>query len=828
MKNKTLPILLVIPFVVAILAFVSVVALNNTVASDILGIDWAYLDTMAFKADPAMPIALEASPRIDESLILAPGNDLVWSVSELNGSSTEKAAVTKNNGSYFLYALEEGDVKVTCSNERGTVSRYFTATIFENGTITINDKRAISGNSVKTYRTYGMYDFVYNSLIKDSYSNQPATIEFDSTVYFETEIGQEVELVDKSSNLDYEDGKIIIKGAGDSYFTLASKEQSWIRGTYRFEVIDGAYNIYSYDDLLMATNLSSNGEKAVLQVNLESMKNTYVYAHGGYNDTKLKDNTSLMGHYDWKNKEFSFADDVYRFETTYNHEFIDQYNSQMGTNFKPEIISGIHVQKDFYGNGFTLNFHELAYPSHGSIGKNGKLMPGDEDLFKGPLPFVTIGPLEENFMVKALGQDNSGIYLDGNNITLDNVLVSNTNNTDDMYNLTYVGTVVDVYGQGNKITNSIIQNGKVAVRAFEADGFELDNCILRNACEFLLKVGSNDVSKPNSEKSVIYDVHNEVVNKSFNDFFGDTSSASGTANSIYSAFIGNAFGGREASSDNTYMQLIQKYVTKSYKDYSDDEMVQLLGYTQNALDNTVNFNAPHKMKVNDTAFYNSGIFSIALETSFNGGYLYSGLPTPIQLVTSILGGTVIPNMIGGTSRPIDLSIEGNTNFYDWKDVDSIDVSSLIDENISSIASSLAGHDINITIDDFFPIKSMLKESLKEMGCLYERDGKQYANTKIAYYGGGLNGSDWGVTSLIGENDFSSNVIVDLVAANIGNRFINEAWYTQIFAKAVIMATGTHPFKFVTNDVVGTDTPSLFGKAPTIKDLQDNYAKGASI
>ena len=828
MKNKTLPILLLIPFVMAILAFVSVVALNNTVASDILGIDWNYSDTMAFKADAATPIALEATARIDESLILAPGNDLTWSVSELNGSQTEKAAVTNTNGNYFLYALEEGEVKVTCSNERGTVSRYFTATIYENGTITINDKRPRSGNSVKTTRTYGMYDFVYDSLTKDSYSSKASTIEFDSTVYFETEIGQEVKLVDKSSNLDYEDGKITIKGAGASYFTLASKEQSWIRGTYNFEVIDGAYNIYSYDDLLMATNLSSEGEKAVLQINLESMKNTYVYAHGGYNNTLLKDNTSLMGHYDWKTKEFSFEDDTYRFETTYNHEFIDQYNAAMGTDFKPEVISGIHVQKDLYGNGFTLNFHELAYPSHGSIGKNGKLMPGDEDLFKGPLPFVTIGPLEDNFLVKALGQDNSGIYLDGNNITLDNVLVSNTNNTDEMYNLTYAGTVVDVHGRGNKITNSIIQNGKVAVRAFDADGFELNNCILRNACEFLLKVGSNDVAKPNSEKSVVYNVHGQSVNKSFSDFFGDTISSSSTANSIYSAFIGNAFGGREASSDNTYMQLIQRYVTKDYKDYSDDEMTQLLGITQNALDNTVFFDDPDKMKINDTSFYNSGIFSIAFETSFNGGYLYSGLPTPIQLVTSVLGSTVIPNMIGGTSKPVDLTISGNSNFYDWKDVDSIDVSSLIDENISSIASTLAGHDIDITIDDFFPIKSMLKDSLKEMGCLYEKDGKQYANTKIAYYGGGLNDSDWDVSSLTGENDFSSNVIIDLVKANIGNQFINEAWYTQIFAKAVVMATGTHPFKFVTNDEVGSDTPNLFGKAPTIKDLQDNYAKGASI
>lgn len=829
MKNKTLPILLLIPFVVALLAFVSVVALNNTVASDILGIDWNYLDSMAFKADSQNAIPLEATPRIDETLILAPGNDLVWSVSEINGSDTSKAKVEETNGNYFLYALSEGDVKVTCSNERGTVSRYFTATIFENGTITINEKNAKSGNSIKPYRTYGMYDFVYDSLTKDGYDKKPASFEFASKVYFESEIGQGVKLVDKSDNIDFEDGKVTIRSAGMSYFTLASIEQSWIQGRYEFEVIDGAYNIYSYDDLLMATNLSSKGERAVLQVNLESLKNTYVYAHGGYNETKLKDNTSLLGHYDWKKKEFSFDKELYSFETTYNHEFIDQYNASTGSEFKANVLSGIHVQKDFYGNGFTLNFHELAYPTNGKIGDNRKLVPGEKDLFKGPLPFVTIGPLDEGFMVKALGQDNSGIYLDGEGLTLDNVIVSNTNNVDDMYNLTYTGTVVDVYGKNNKITNSIIQNGKTAVRAFSADGFELDNCILRNACEFLFKVGSNDVAKPDVEKKINYTIHGQTVNKGFFQYFNNTVDDFGTADSVYSAFVANAFGNRDfEQGGNQYLQLLQSMATQKYMEYTDDEMVQLLEATQNGLDNTEYVQSPDKMRINNTNFYNSGIFSIAFESAFNGGYLYSGLPSMIAMVVDMLGGSIIPNMVGGTSRPVDLTIDGNTNFYDWKNIDTIDISSLIDENISAMASSLTGNDYNISIDDFFPVKKMLKKELDKMGCFYSKDGKKYINTKIAYYGGGLNKSSWDASNITGENDFSSDVMADLVRANIGNEFIGDAWYLEIFAKAVIMATGTHPFKFVTNDkITNNEQPDLFGKAPQIKDLQDNFQKGAN-
>ena len=54
MKKKTLPILLVIPFIIGLLTFVSVMVLNNTVASDIDDILIPYKGVEGFKLDSAI------------------------------------------------------------------------------------------------------------------------------------------------------------------------------------------------------------------------------------------------------------------------------------------------------------------------------------------------------------------------------------------------------------------------------------------------------------------------------------------------------------------------------------------------------------------------------------------------------------------------------------------------------------------------------------------------------------------------------------------------------------------------------------------------------
>ena len=106
---------------------------------------------------------------------------------------------------------------------------------------------------------------------------------------------------------------------------------------------------------------------------------------------------------------------------------------------------GVRVQKDFYGNGFTINMHELAYPNHGKIDSvTGKLTPDRElDYFFGPLTFVSIGDIENIPVVRAYLCDNVGILLDGDNLTINDAKFSNSNSIDNMYNLGFTGTFLN-------------------------------------------------------------------------------------------------------------------------------------------------------------------------------------------------------------------------------------------------------------------------------------------------------------------------------------------------------------------------------------------------
>ena len=104
MKKKTLIVLLIIPFIIGLISFVSVVLLNITVASDISGITWAYQETEAFKISTE-GYKLVAEPEINNAnLIIRPGNELVWEVVE--GEDVVEIRQDEN-GDYYLYTKKE-------------------------------------------------------------------------------------------------------------------------------------------------------------------------------------------------------------------------------------------------------------------------------------------------------------------------------------------------------------------------------------------------------------------------------------------------------------------------------------------------------------------------------------------------------------------------------------------------------------------------------------------------------------------------------------------------------------------------------------------------
>ncbi len=848
MKKKTLVILLIIPFLIGLLSFVSIIVLNITVASDITGIKWKYNETEGFKIREE-PYLLEAEPIIDSNLILASGNDLIWYEDTNEEEGTGLIDIKKENDKFYLYAKKEGSTKIICSNEKKTVRNEFDAVIYDNGAVIINPTRKASSNKIDKTKYYGEFDYKYEGEADKTKTPSKINAKFRvvPSVLGAGNVSQAVELVyeETSQNISYDATKneVTIKSALkdsegnllDSYFTLRSVEKPYLKGKYTIKIIDEAVNVYNYDDLLYATNYSEKGEKVVLQVNLGSLKDVYEgevtvlpnvkglnldqAKENGFityvpTEKKKDNNTELFGHYDFKNNSFSFENEIYSYETSYNHEYLDLLNKNPDTKdkYSTSVATGIHVQKDFYGNGYSINTNELAFPRYATVDQNLKRLKPTRsngstkgDVFLGPLAFVSIGDPENESLVKAYGEDNSALYIDGNNITLNDLRIQNIDENINRANLNFVGTCINIKGTNNTLKNSVMSNAKNIVRAFDTDGLLINNSILRRSAEFNLMVGSNSYSKYNENQQININEGSVKVNDTFTNYFNTATNDSNT----------------NAVADTYYTKLLNGDST-----INENDLYNTLNKSQEYLDNTSKYinsdgsiNYAAKINVKDTLFGDSGIFSIALESLFNGCFLYNAYPSMVSgLLSSLFNGSN-PDKIGGTSAPVELTLSGTTKFYDFKRIDEIDVNCLVEQIISSFLTQL-GKDTVITVDDIFPMKTILKEMAKELEYIYSKDNEEYLNTEIAWYGGGKNLSTVKYDLTTDLNTYSDSMSVDVLKYNLKHMASSDK-VTGMLKECVLFAIGFNPFKFVTNDKSEASSPKLFDKSPEINELIKN-------
>ena len=162
MKKKNLIILLIIPFVIALLGIVAINATFNVFYGDLSGIDWNYDDVEGFMVSDTL-YKLEAKGYASESTRLAPGNSLIWTIENKNSSDVEKyAEIVESSGSYYLKAIKPGDTILTVSNQKGNVFRRMEAIIYSDGLITLTPHIKSSQNNIDSSIYYGKYDFDEN------------------------------------------------------------------------------------------------------------------------------------------------------------------------------------------------------------------------------------------------------------------------------------------------------------------------------------------------------------------------------------------------------------------------------------------------------------------------------------------------------------------------------------------------------------------------------------------------------------------------------------------------------------------------------------------
>lgn len=811
MKKKSLLILLLLPFVVSLLTLATTKMISNAIDHDISGIEWNYRQNEGFKV--GTNVKLEAEGISDGLQQLSPGNDLVRSVENYDDVYEDPYAEIKVlEGSYYLYPTAQGKVLLTCSNEKGNVSRSFIGIIYENGAIIINPNTTLSQSNIDPSLYYGEYDLVNKEKVKSEAS-------FMIDVY--SDEGSDYSIADYSDNIEYTGDGSTFKflDGGEANFDVIS---GFYTESFSFDIVDEAVNVYSFKDLMHCTNQSSLGEKVVLRKSLLSAKEIYkvdessgkiVFQNGQPVRLSTNKDAELFGDlatYNFDTGKFDFSSYIYKFKTLYNHEYIDQRNAKnSGEKISDEVLVGVHIQKDFYGNGFTLNAHELTYPTDVL---SGRAVPSDNDLFKGPLSFFSIGDPTGKPLIEAYGEDNISFYIDGGkgedsrNLIIDDVKFKATSNNSDLNNFNYVGTVVDVYGDDITLKNSVISNGKTGLRVFSSMNFLLDNSYIYNSREFNLKIGTNEYIDISG---------NENIKGNYDGIAYDTTISSFMNDPIDSD--GNTLG-------DVYTQSALMYnLTTTELSYSD------MLYGLNAINGALNTSDisedsyKNEVTVKDTYFGYSGLFSIAFDSLFNGPYLYADKPSFLSSLLTTLVGTnsLSPDGIGGISYPTKLKLSGKTRFYDYKDVNdeaSLDASCLIDQNVSSFISG-AGYEYDLTTDDFFPLKSLYVEKAGEVGSLYSpSEEKRYVNTAIAYYGGSKSYSTIDTSELEDESRLNDTFSIDILNYSLNNIYNSDDQILSLMLTAmrrcVPLATGFEPFKFVSYKGDGY----LYGETPQIGDL----------
>lgn len=795
MKKKNLIILLLIPFVITLVGVITINTTFNFIENDMIGIDWSYDEIEGIKLEDKLH-KLVASPIYEQGYPPLKEEALVWSVYDSDNHEENKyAKIVNENDNWYLQPLQIGEVKVTCSNKKGNIFKTMTVIIFKEGAIVVQSKIKASQNNIDPNIYYGEYDF------DKSLNKQKATFEFEVKTIGDLQIN-DLQYVNNTPDIIEIDevNKIVkIKTSGDASFTVKTNNDEMVKPmTYSFKVVKDGVNVYDYNQLLACTNKSTNGEIVVLRKSFESVNNL--------NNT-TDNNVVCFGNYT-DGKKIDFTSDVYSFETTYNQDYIKAWNEFVNSNprykkISNRVLAGIRVQKDFYGNGYTINLHNLTFPSSTMdvVDSNGNKTTisalSKDDLYRGPLPFYSLGEHDNMPLIEAFGQDNVGMYVDGSDILINDVNLKNCDFGNLMSNLDYVGTVLETNGNNITIKNSRLSNGKQVVRSFSSTNVSIVNSMLSNARNFLLTIGSNDYIKADLLKEYEFTLLNgEKITSTINNYLMKSNAGDDTLN----AFVIGSFTDKEK---------MRKAILDIQNALNDESLIKDI--------------YKGSMNIKDTMFYRSGIASIGMDTMFNGPFLESSTPSVVNMLLTGLNVPYIPNHVGGMSYPVELNITGKTKFYDYKEWNNLDITGLINENISSFvddAKEMFGvTDANIgdiSIDTIFPIKSFLKSSVVTTT---SSDGKVYVNIPIAYYGGGANLSKVTFDTEDLKYDSCKLTVVDLLdkylslkgidPSNVNLDKLDLAVIKNVMLKCVTIVTGYEPFKFISVNKQGY----LFDEGP---------------
>ncbi len=446
-------------------------------------------------------------------------------------------------------------------------------------------------------------------------------------------------------------------------------------------------------------------------VNVRSFKALYETVNAGKPAVLFADIVNDFGYID--GSMYYTEDTVEKIHTTYDDTFYKNGNRQNEAVVKV-LLS---FRNDLYGNGHTINAGNVTM----QLDEVGALKQGA--LFRGPLNFVALTQ-EGASLASVKAQDNicfalyEGVSV--RNVKLYGCTLNSEGGEVDLTDLDYVGTTVEVLGDGVEILYSRVQNGRTVLRVFgDAEDaskkitVNISNSVLGYAREFILRMGSNAFVDPAE---------------------------------------GETFAPARLPGDTNQSFPAQK----TYAAMSPEEKA---AYDEAFVKTFVN--------VKNSVFTEAGIFAVGVDSHFSGLYLDRGNEVVPSTYRSLVSDW---HDLAKTSCGAKLSFEGEVRLYSWKDLDMIDSSTLIEtgdefrEMLSLNVSDMVG---TVAAKPGFG------------SIVYNKGGKQYAHAGITFFGGGRN---YGVFEYKNPTDptFAELTGYEINLADADKAFLNSAAGSESF------------------------------------------------
>ncbi|MGN1227178.1 MAG: hypothetical protein ACI4TX_00885, partial [Christensenellales bacterium] len=524
-------------------------------------------------------------------------------------------------------------------------------------------------DNTKTYGIENVLSIANTKLENGKYVDFSYKLEFaESDINYEkvtfTTSDESIASVDNNGFLHIFSGGLVAIGA---YSVDASALGFDVSTSIKIRCVEGV-NVFNYEDIRKA---SKDDKQIVLQNNIDlGVKLIETDSNGVTTLLKSREECASI-----------LQSEVETMPTTFEWNYY-----KYGKNYvsAPLIYYCIKFTSNVFGNGFSINANNITNIVDG----NGNLY--DFALFRGPLDFVAVN----GAAVK--GQDNIAFLVD-DNVTLNNVELIGANisgnNSTDLTKLNYVGTTVEVMGDNVNIINSRIKNGRNVLRVYGDDidavkkiNVRVESCILSYARDFIVKLGTNAIEKGEFVNRESYNLASGLANSSeiweqcaptINGF--DWFNSLGLDNNEYDALVNNYL------NDVTFNELVKSELT-----------------------------------LKNTILSTSGLFSVGIECRFAGPALDGGKWNSWDFEKE---GWV---NIAGTSYPTRLNIEGEFKIFDWKNIENIDSSTLIEGSFDFLKFDLKEMIKNISAIDGFE------------GIITNSNGNDYAHGGIAMFGGGKN------------------------------------------------------------------------------------------